>query len=324
MQRKLVTGTYIFCTNSHYYEALVQYVKGKDTEVKKEKNCDNIIFDTNLYKDMPIEDICQKFKFLYKSFGEYHGKKISDDNTLTDYDCNFLNYWLNDKIKKTVNDDTNYVKVFYQKIKEKDNTFFSNPKDLEEHLHVIDPDVLENMKLLYELYDTKQKIVDIMHDSNSTEDKKELCKKYTKKCYDNYMEGINNCLNGYDDFDKALKVFQRGYKYLTDEVPDKSGYCKISEHFRLPEYDFVLNAKQRRIMTTKILSASLILPFVIPLLYKYTPFGPFLRTKINLVKRRWLNSDENGSELLSKSTDTEDNISENGEYNIGYYSGINF
>ncbi|SBT84307.1 PIR protein [Plasmodium ovale] len=323
MQRKLLTGTYIFCTNSHYYEALVQYVKGKDTEVKKEKNCDNIIFDTNLYADIPIEDICQEFKFLYKSFGEYHGKKISDDNTLTDYDCNFLNYWLNDKIKKTVNDDTNYVKVFYKKIKEKDDTFFSNPKDLEEYLHVIDPYVLENMKLLYKLYDTKQKIVEIMHASNSTEDKKELCNVYTKTCYDNYKKSMDNCLDGYNDFYAALKVFERGYKYLTDEVPDKSGYCKISEYFRLPEYDPVLETKQRRNMTFKIMSAPLMLPFVIPLLYKYTPLGPFLRTKINIIKNRWINSDEYGGELSPLSTDIEDNISDDGEYNIGYYSAIN-
>ncbi|SBT02539.1 PIR Superfamily Protein, partial [Plasmodium ovale curtisi] len=53
----------------------------------------------------------------------------------------------------------------------------------------------------------------------------------------------------------------------------------------------------------------------------YTPLGPFLRTKVNLVKERWLNPDENGRELLQMSTDTEDNISVNEEYIIGYYPG---
>ncbi|SBS93652.1 PIR Superfamily Protein [Plasmodium ovale curtisi] len=320
MSRKLVTGKYIFCTNSHYYEALMQYVNGKSAEEQKVDNCDDIILDTEFYQNKSAKDVCQEFKLLYKSFGEHQGKNISESGTLTDYDCNFLNYWLNDKLGKTVNDNTNYVKEFYKKIKERYGTFFSNPNDLEKHLYVIDPDVLKNMKLLYELYDTKQKIVDIMHDSNSTEDKKELCKMYTKKCYDNYMEGMNNCLNGYDDFDKALQVFERGYKYLTDEVPDKSGYCTISEHFRLPEYDFVLDEKQRRIMTTEILSAPLILPFVIPLLYKYTPFGPFIRAKIKMVKDKWINMDKNESELLSLSTDIESNISDNEEFNLGYYS----
>ncbi|SBT84282.1 PIR protein [Plasmodium ovale] len=313
---------YIFCTNSHYYEELVQYVKGKDTEVKNEKNCDDIILDTEFYQNQSAKEICQEFKFLYKSFGEHQNKKISEAGTLTDYDCNFLNYWLNDKLRKTVNDDTNYVKEFYKKIKEQDDSFFSNPKDLEEHLHVIDPYVLENMKLLYELYDSKQKIVEIMHDSNSTEDKKELCNGYTKTCYDNYKKSMDNCLNIYDDFYKALKVFETDYKHLIEQETDESGHCKDSEYFLLPDYDSVLE-KQRNIMAGKILSAPLILSFVIPLLYKYTPFGPFLRAKTKMIKNWWMNPEKNESELLLSSTDIEDNIFDNGEYNIGYYSETN-
>ncbi|SBS94697.1 PIR Superfamily Protein [Plasmodium ovale curtisi] len=322
MQRKLVTGTYIFCTNSHYYEALVQYVKDKDTEVKKEKNCDNIIFDTNLYKDMPIKDICQEFKFLYKSFAEYHGtnKTISDKDTLTDYDCNYLNYWLNDKLIKTVSDDTNYVKEFYKKIKEQDDAFFSNPNDLEKHLYVIHPKILENMKLLYDLYVIKKKITDLIFDQDNTENYKELCEDYTQKCYDKYIEGMKNCLNIYDDFYKALKVFETDYKYLIAQETHESGQCKTSDHFRLMEYDPVLEARQRRFMTFKIMSAPLMLPFVIPLLYKYTPFGPFLRAKIRMVKDKWMNMDKNESELLSLSTDIENNIYDNEEFNLGYYS----
>ncbi|SBT56061.1 PIR Superfamily Protein [Plasmodium ovale wallikeri] len=320
MPRKLVTGTYIFCTNSHYYEAIVQYVKGKSDKVINEANCENIILDEKSDQIESAKEICQEFKFLYKSFGEYHGKKISEAGTLTDYDCNFLNYWLNDKIKKTVNDDTNYVKEFYKKIKERDNTFFSNSNDLEKHLYVIDPKILENMKLLYDLYGIKKKITDLIFDQDNTADYKELCKEYTKECYDKYIEGMKKCLNIYDDFYKALKVFETDYKYLIAQETDKSGQCKTSDQFRLMEYDPVLEAHQRRIMTFKIMSAPLMLPFVIPLLYKFTPFGPFLRSKIRMVKDKWMNMDKNESELLSLSTDIENNISDNEEFNLGYYS----
>ncbi|SBS92069.1 PIR Superfamily Protein, partial [Plasmodium ovale curtisi] len=55
----------------------------------------------------------------------------------------------------------------------------------------------------------------------------------------------------------------------------------------------------------------------------YTPLGTFLRTKINIVKNRWINSDEYESELSQLSTNIEDNISDDGEYNIGYYSATN-
>ncbi|SBT83304.1 PIR protein, partial [Plasmodium ovale] len=68
----------------------------------------------------------------------------------------------------------------------------------------------------------------------------------------------------------------------------------------------------------KISSTLSVLSLVLPLIYKYTPFGPFLRIKISMVKDRWIHPDKNGEELLPLSTDIEDNISDNEEYNIGY------
>ncbi|SBT84576.1 PIR protein, partial [Plasmodium ovale] len=82
-----------------------------------------------------------------------------------------------------------------------------------------------------------------------------------------------------------------------------------------PEYDGVLEKKANAI---KISSTLLVLSFALPLIYKYTPFGPFLRANINRVKNKWMNMDEYGSELSSLPTDVEDNISDNEEYNIGY------
>ncbi|SBS90471.1 PIR Superfamily Protein [Plasmodium ovale curtisi] len=320
---KKVTGKYIFCTNTNYYSVLLKDVEDKKNEVETEQKCDNLTTNMSFSQNTSAKEICKEFKFLYKLFIKYHSKDIPTEETFTDYDCDFLNYWLNYKLRENVNNGSINVKEFYEEIKSKDKELFTTNKELHDYVNVIDPEILKNMQLLYELYDTKQKITDIMFDQDSTEDKKELCKKYTQKCHDNYIQGIDKCLDGYDDFYTALKVFKKGYKYLTDEVPDKSGYCEISEYFRLPEYDPVLETKQRRIMTFKIMSAPLMLPFVIPLLYKYTPLGTFLRTKINIVKNRWINSDEYESELSQLSTNIEDNISDDGEYNIGYYSATN-
>ncbi|SBS94698.1 PIR Superfamily Protein [Plasmodium ovale curtisi] len=319
-EKEKAKNIYKFCINSHYYETLVQYVNGKYGEVKEEKNCDNIIVDTHLYENVSTDVICKEFKYIHKSFGEYHGKEVSTNGTFTDYDCNFLNYWLNDKLKKKVSDDSNHIKLFYEQIKEQGKTFYCDDKEMENYMHVIDPQILENMKILYELYHNKQKILDIMLKQDNSNSGKELCPQYTKKCHETYIEGVYKCLNGYEDFCKELKYFEEGYKYLTKEKTDESGHCKVSEYFLLPDYDSVLE-KQRRILTIKILSSPLILSFVIPLLYKYTPFGPFLRAKTKMIKNRWMNPDKNERELLLSSTDIEDNISDNGEYNIGYYSG---
>ncbi|SBT83854.1 PIR protein [Plasmodium ovale] len=320
---KKVTGKYIFCTNIHYYRILLKDVEDKKSEVEKENECDDLRTNMSFSQNTSAIEICKKFKFLYKLFINYHSNDISKEDTFTDYDCDFLNYWLNVKLRENVKDGSINVVDFYQEIKNKDFELFSKNKDLNGYLHVIDPDILKNMQLLYELYDTKQKITDIIFDQDIAVEQKDLCQEHLKNCYDNYIKGIYNCLSGCDDFYKALKVFKIDYKYLTEKVANESKYCKIRENFRLPEVDPVLEAEQTRIMTIKILSAPLIMSFAIPLLYKYTSLGPFLRTKINIVKNRWINSDEYESELSPLSTDIEDNISENGEYNIGYYSETN-
>ncbi|SBT55694.1 PIR Superfamily Protein [Plasmodium ovale wallikeri] len=313
-------GKYKFCLSSNYYEVLLKYAKDhKITE--QDQKCDNLSTIMEFSEDADAKNICLEFKSLYKSFIDYPVGGSSRNDPFSNYDCDFLNYWLNDKLGEKVNNGSIKVKEFYEAIKKKDEQFFSKNKELGDYIRIIDPNILENMKILYELFYYKQKILDIMIKEDNSDNAEKLCPEYMEKCYDNYIKGMNKCLNGYDDFYMALKFFERDYKYLIEKEKDESGYCKISDNIRLPENDIVLEAKQRRIMTTKIMNAPLILLFVIPLLYKYTPLGPFLRTKINMVKNKWMNQDKNGKELLSLSTDIEDNINDiEMEYNIGYYS----
>ncbi|SBT57020.1 PIR Superfamily Protein [Plasmodium ovale wallikeri] len=318
MPCKKQTDKYIFCINSNYYEGLVQHVKGKNDEVLKEGNCDNIFLDKEFYQNVTAKGICQEFKFLYNSFSEYPIKKTSEKDIFTDYDCDFLNYWLNDKLRIKVSDDSNYIKQFYEKIKQQNNNFFSKTNNLEEYLHVIDPNVLENMKVLCNLYDNAVKIMSIKNTQNYTDEEEKnkyqkSCSEYTKECDKNYKEAMDMCLNSNDDFYNALKNFKDAYDIITKPSSNESNVCNSSEFYYFPWYDVVLEKKANAIKISSTLSV----------LSLYTPFGPFLRTKINMVKGRWINPDKNEDELLPLSTDIEDNISDNEEYNIGYYSETN-
>ncbi|SBS94474.1 PIR protein [Plasmodium ovale] len=332
MALKIGTNKYTFCINSNYYEVLLKYVKDNKTDVDNEQNCDNLSTSMTFSENELAKNICQEFKFLCKSFSKYHYKKESENYAFSNYDYDFLNYWLNDKLRKNIKNGLIKVKEFYEEIKRRDGNFLYTPNDLEKYLHVIDPDILENMKLLYKLYDNAVIIINMMRSQDYPDGKQEeeqekeeqkSCSEYTKECDENYQKAMDRCLNSNVDFYNALKLFRDSYKVLTEPSTDKLNICKPTKFLFFPKYDPVIEANQRRIMTFKIMSAPLMLPFVIPLLYKYTPLGPFLRTKINFVKERWLNPDEKASELLSMSTDTEDNISENEEFNIGYYSGTN-
>ncbi|SBT55822.1 PIR Superfamily Protein [Plasmodium ovale wallikeri] len=315
--------SYEFCINAPYYQMLVQLFIERKTEVENVKNCDNFSSDKILSQNSSATQICKEFKFLYKSLSKYRGGKITEDDPFSEDDRNFLNYWLNDKLRNNNKDLSICVRETYDEIKNKDVTFFSKHRELENYLHVIDPDILENIKILYELYNAKQKIIDIMLNQDDSINKENLCQDNLENCHKKYRDGMNNCLNGYYDFYKALKLFEKDYKHLIEKVPDESEKCKYSEYFRLLEYDPVLEENQRRTRTYKIMSAPLLMLLAIPLLYKYTPFGPFLRSKIRMINDKWMNMNKNESELLSEFPDVEDNISDNGEYSLGYYSVTN-
>ncbi|SBT51555.1 PIR Superfamily Protein [Plasmodium ovale wallikeri] len=316
---------YNFCINSNYYETLLQYVEKNSSEVKKEKKCDNLRTSMTFFKSSSATEICQEFKFLYKAFSIYSGKKTAENDPFSNYDCDFMNYWLNYKLRENVSGGSINVKDFYNEIKSKDDEDLSKNKELHDYMHIIDLDILENMKLLYKLYDNAVNIKSIIDNEVYINDEqknkeKESCSKYTKECDEKYKEAMNRCLSSNVDFYHALKYFKDSYDIITKPSSNESNACNFREFYYFPEYDAVLEKKAN---TIKISSTMCILSLALALIYKFTPFGPFLRGKINMVRNRWLNPDENGEELLALSTDLEDHISDNEEYNIGYYSETN-
>ncbi|SBS93223.1 PIR Superfamily Protein, partial [Plasmodium ovale curtisi] len=272
MKRKIVTGTYTFCTNSNYYEAFVKYVKDKSCdvekkgscEVEKEGNCEvekedscerekkdscevgtkdscdelstSMMFSNNLRGKY----ICQEFKLLYKLLRDNSEGEPTVNNIFSDNDCNFLNYWLNGKLSENVKHGAINVKDFYEKIKHKDADFFSKHRNIDNHFYNINPEILENMKILYELYHTKQKILDIMIKQDDSSSEMYKCPDYIEICQKKYKEGLDKCHSAYDDFYKALKLFQMDYIYGIEKETDKSGQCKSISFLQLPEYDPVV------------------------------------------------------------------------------------
>ncbi|SBS90729.1 PIR Superfamily Protein [Plasmodium ovale curtisi] len=318
------SGKYTFLRNAHYYGNLPSEFEKAEVEQKKKEVCDTFLNDTNLSDDSSSKDICKDFLYMYNYLNKIN-KSRKEDKTITGEDCHFMNYWLNVNLRDKNIDGKICVNEFYDKLKSMDASFFSSTTKLEEHLHVIDKDTLENMKLLYKLYDNAVKIISIINTQYYTDEeeknkKQKSCSEYTNECDKDFKEAMDRCLSSNIDYYNALKNFKDDYKIITEPSSNKSNVCNSSEFSFFQEYDAVLEKKANAI---KISSTLFALSLTLPLIYKYTPFGPFLRTKINMVKDRWINPDKNEEELLSLSTDIEDNISDNEEYNIGYYSEAN-
>ncbi|SCO70943.1 VIR protein [Plasmodium vivax] len=318
-------GNYKFCTNSPYYNGLLEYFENNKANTGKIPNINCVLSTTTMKfkENLSAQNICKEFIILYKFFRDYKGKHTEED--IYSYsDCDFLNYWLNDKLRNSVKDgDKIDVRGFYREIKSMNQELFSKTEDLENYMNNIDPKTLDNMKLLYDLYYHQRKILNMLLDEDYTDPKNNPCSVYTKDCHEKYATAINRCYGIYDEFCKALKDFKISYNIVIEQETEDKYNCKGSTHFSLPTYDSVLEREKKNLMLIQGLTSSLIVLLMVPLIYKFTPFGPFLQEKIKSVKNMWKSPKKNMEKMLSSSMDIGNNISDNRKYKLVYNSVTN-
>ncbi|SBT02790.1 PIR Superfamily Protein, partial [Plasmodium ovale curtisi] len=268
---------YNFCINSPYYQMVVKNISREKEVTAKEdihaeddvKNiedaCNSLSNDVCSSENPTGKEICKNILYMYKFLDKIQLSR-NPPRTITNEDLDFLNYWFNAQLKSKNSDASICISEFYKAIKSKQDYFTSRKINFENHLQVIDTNKLENMELLCKLYDNARNILNMMKGEVYPDEEQKSCSYYTEDCHKKYIKAMDNCLNGNADFYKALKDFKINYIAVEEETEDIKD-CRSSEYFHLPEYDPVL-VKQRNIMAGKILSAPLILSFVIPLLYK--------------------------------------------------------
>ncbi|KMZ87895.1 hypothetical protein PVBG_06122 [Plasmodium vivax Brazil I] len=215
------------------------------------------------------QDICKEFTLLYLSFLKYLATGTSLNKIFSFGDCDFLNYWLNDKLRKSVKDGDNIdVRGFYDEIKNKNQGFFSDNEDLEEYMKIIDPEILKNMELLYDLYYYERRILNMLLNQDYSEKDKKPCSYYTDNCYKSYKTALDRCLNGHKELCKELKYFKKSYNFSIEQDIQDVNNCKTATNFRLPEQDPVLEIEKKEAMRIQNLTSPLIVLLVTPLIYK--------------------------------------------------------
>ncbi|SBT74130.1 PIR protein [Plasmodium ovale] len=306
---------------------ILETFKHENVKPKSKKGCNSFVKDDIFRNISSPEQICEQFKHMYDSL--YGNTGESTRSSSDKYVLVFLNYWLNDKLRDNDKNLLVSVQKFYEKIKENDSSFFKDNL-LYENLCNMEYTEFEYMKVLYELYNYKRKIYNIMI-HGSTDQSTELCEQYTKACYVKYKESIYKCLNGSYNFLNNLKTFKSTYEISINKSTDHGGKCKSHHLISLPEYDDVLreyNIPKKEqfgsIITMAILVPLLALSFPLIFSNTFTPIRQFIHEKIKNTKHILINVDENGNELLLHSSDFENEILDNVEYNLGYYSVRNF
>ncbi|SCA83348.1 hypothetical protein PVT01_000005500 [Plasmodium vivax] len=134
---------------------------------------------------------------------------------------------------------------------------------------------------------------------------------------------INRCYGIYDEFYKALKDFKSSYNYTIVQGEEDTYNCRGNTQYKLNDYDPVLEREKTKIMLIQGSTSFLMLILTFPLIYKFTPFGPFLQGKIKKVKNMWKSPKKNKEKMLSSSMDIGNNISDNIKYKLAYNSVTN-
>ncbi|SBS98973.1 PIR Superfamily Protein [Plasmodium ovale curtisi] len=195
---------------------------------------------------------------------------------------------------------------------EEDTTFFNSELPLKENLYNVDIDLMDNMKISFNLYNIKKTIngMFITQYSNFT---CTIIIEKIKKCGEIYKESIvssrNDCEAFHDEYEKFFSEF--------DRFMDKSQY---NESIELPDCYSVLGKYKKgkiiNITLSSILVPKCVLLFALLFFNRFITFREFIPNKTKMFKNMWTNV--NGGKELLNSYDIKNGNSDIVEYIIGY------
>ncbi|KMZ76677.1 hypothetical protein PVIIG_05164 [Plasmodium vivax India VII] len=186
-----------------------------------------------------------------------------------------MNYWLNDKLKSKNIKFPYSVEQFFRKIKKHDKNF-DEDNFLLEKIYDIDYDVLENMRILHNLYDKYYIIYNILI-GKTKKKPKESCLSYINECVNEYKNAKIKCIMNNNNFCMALKTFKDNYEQF-DHMSSELVNCNIEEVIKLPTDEEILTRYNNQIIdvndkkhsTTAVVGSFIGLFSTVTLFYKVT------------------------------------------------------
>ncbi|KMZ82060.1 hypothetical protein PVIIG_06365 [Plasmodium vivax India VII] len=171
------------------------------------------------FKDITTaKTICEQFIKLYNSLTDCKTK--SNTNPKYKKCSEFLNYWINFKLRKSIkNEDSTFCSVYNgleSQISGRDD--FSTLLDF---IYDINKDDLHKMNILYSLYENYSKLNDII-DSSSVPKKQVL--PHSTACCTDYIQAKYICNGGNNNsstFCKKLGTFESEYEQLYQKFDEK-------------------------------------------------------------------------------------------------------
>ncbi|SBS95518.1 PIR Superfamily Protein [Plasmodium ovale curtisi] len=295
------------------YESVMEIKFSKD---KDNTTCDSFSSGVQKFGNENANDVCVKFKILYNFI--ILKKKTSESKSLNDIDFSYLNYWLNTKSKNTTIINGLSVDDFQYKIGHAENEFIDVYFD--EKLYDIEENIFKNMNLLNYLYDNYGVIFNNI--SSNKEEEKISCLKNAQEFIDNYKKCIIQCPLDDTNFCKALKHFKKEYDKTFFGEHNITEKCIDQELLRLPTYKDVSVGDKISVVGT-ILGPSFGTLFASVFLYKFTPFGQWIHSKMGTGKGVLDNLYEENEQLSLDNLDNDNIRFGENPYLISYDSVVN-
>ncbi|SBS95263.1 PIR Superfamily Protein [Plasmodium ovale curtisi] len=230
-----------------------------------------------------------------------HLKEETKDTTYRDNGCKYLYYWLYTHMKKDQETIKNTLKLYeelyriYNQKHDLLNTFDNYIKEMNEHTS-------EKLVKLTDMYN----ILDNFYEGEKPPKPKVDCISGVAALYTKYLD---ECIKGYDDdFCDELKNFRKKHNFIIQKVLLCEG-----EQYLLPPVVRVNRVDMTIIPYTLISVTS----FILPILYKFTAFGPWIRHLIGKNRNMLDNINEEPNQLLDTYEIGDDN-SNMLNYNIAY------
>ncbi|SBS91871.1 PIR Superfamily Protein [Plasmodium ovale curtisi] len=329
-----MTNNYEFFKNCHFYIEYENYAlkDSLDDLLKNMCTCEK-----EEWKQYHTE-ICQNFKKLVIYI---NNRKLTDTLVTNNKYEDYLNFWINFHLEK-YKDNKIKPSDFYINIRAKDIQFSRSTFHI--NISNIEKDILENMKVLYSLY---QEFYNIFVSSYSTHPNIETCKGYANKCISTYKNFIKHCpTKDAQIFCTALSDFEQVYNSIRSNKPFDNNHLP-----KLPSYEDAIKVEKQLLDVTGhrathdqvpsthtgnshygedisprhtifVILGSLLGIFLILLsMYMFTPFGSWLRRRIKQKRIIFANFKNEENQLLNN--DEMLIYSDNMNYNISYNSTEN-
>ncbi|SCA82111.1 VIR protein [Plasmodium vivax] len=305
---KIESDSYDFFEDIENYINKVNSAQNNGATIDNPSDCDN--FSTSSQSKFTNSTIakntCVELVKLYKSINSL--KEMLTGNPNYKNDCRFFNYWVNFKITKSRSNEYHCVSDLYNAIESQCHSDFPNPLDVSV-IYDIKKDDLYKMNILYNLYENYIKLKNII-DTDSRLEKQSLLPHSTACCTD-YIEAKYICNGGNNNsstFCKKLGTFESKYEQLYQKFNEKTSEFS-DDLIKLSE------CPNTKIITTAVTGSIIGLIPLFGLLYKFTPMGQVLRSKMGI-----LNNDDEITNVSLMEQENEQLRLQKGKYNIKYQS----